>query len=619
MKTVVRSPDIVSLGADLKLDGRCGFRVWAPAAKTIELVDCKTGGISAMHAEENGYWHCEMHDVKAGFSYRFRIDGERERPDPASHRQPGGVHGPSAVVDHASFVWTDLAWKGLSPEGIILYELHTGTFSPEGTFDGVARRLDHLNDLGINAIELMPVAQFPGERNWGYDGVYPFAVQDSYGGVDGLKRLVDACHCHGIAVILDVVYNHLGPEGNYIWDFGPYFTQDKYRTPWGWAVNFDDAYSDEVRAYFIANALHWLDTFHIDGLRLDAVHSIFDMSARPFLLELAEAVRGIETHSGCKRMVIAESDLNDPRLIRTQALGGMGLDAQWSDDLHHGIHAALTGERQGYYRDFGDCTHVAKALGCGYSYCGDYSRFRKRRHGAKPDDTNACSFIVCSQNHDQIGNRMLGERLVTLTGPDGARLAAAAVLLSPMIPMLFMGEEWGETAPFLYFVNFGDGALCNAVREGRKKEFEALHGEVTLSDPSLPDTFLASKLDWTKCISGKGKLFLNFYRQLIELRKNHPVFRTPSFDRIRTFIDPHNAAIVSMIRYTEEKTAACFFNFGAARTNAALPHDSDWSVLISSADRKFGGSGPDSEGKIEKDRICLPGKSCIALETSVIS
>jgi maltooligosyltrehalose trehalohydrolase len=607
------------IGAHLLPEGHCIFRVWAPDASTVELVTCDTACTSAMTASENGYWQTEARDIKHGCRYRYRIDGEKERPDPASHWQPDGVHGPSAVVDHNSFVWHDAAWQGLSREQAIIYELHTGAFSPEGTFDGIIKHLAHLCTLGITAIEIMPVAQFPGVRNWGYDGVHPFAVQTSYGGVDGLKRLIDACHQAGIAVILDVVYNHLGPEGNYVWEYGPYFTRNKYRTPWGWAVNFDDAGSDEVRAYFIANALYWLDTFHIDGLRLDAVHSIFDMSARTFLKELAEAVGSYGRSSGIQRMVIAESDLNDPRIIRPTARGGMGLDAQWSDDLHHAMHTALTGERSGYYQDFTSGAQIAKALRTGYAYSGEYSAYRQRRHGAVPHGVPANAFIVCSQNHDQIGNRMLGDRLISLAGADGARLAAAVVLLSPMVPMLFMGEEWGETNPFQYFVDHGDPALCEAVRIGRTKEFAAFHHGETVPDPTAPETYRASSLNWAKPETQTGSQLLAYYHHLIELRKCHPVLSVPTFDRVSTALDPGDSSVVRMIRERNAIVVFIAMNFGTASAEVLFPHSGTWRLLIASSDGRWGGSGPDAPETMTKASATVLARNFLAYELVTVA
>jgi maltooligosyltrehalose trehalohydrolase len=459
--------------------------------------------------------------IEPGARYVFRLENDRDRPDPASRYQPEGVHGPSEVVDHTAFSWTDKGWSGLALQSMIMYELHTGTFTPEGTFDAIISRLGDLKDLGINAIELMPVAQFPGKRNWGYDGVYPFAVQNSYGGPEGLKRLVNACHARDIAAILDVVYNHLGPEGNYVGEYGPYFT-DKYRTPWGNAINFDGSYSDEVRNFFVRNALSWITDYHIDALRIDAIHGIFDYSARHFLRELGEAVHARAGELGRRIYVIPESDLNDVRVISPPELGGYGLDAQWNDDFHHCLHTLLTGEKSGYYKDFGAIDQMERAYRDGFVYSGQYSPFRKRRHGSSSKDRPASQFVVFSQNHDQVGNRMQGERLSSLVSFEALKLAAGCVILSPYLPLLFMGEEYGETAPFLYFVSHSDPGLIEAVRNGRKEEFKAFGWEGEPPDPQDERTFLASELHWEERTKGSHETLLRFYKQLIACERERP-------------------------------------------------------------------------------------------------
>ncbi|HEU4580630.1 MAG TPA: malto-oligosyltrehalose trehalohydrolase [Polyangiaceae bacterium] len=430
------------LGASPLRDGRCTFEVWAPQARRVEVKLVDSGRIEVLQPDGRGYFAATLAKVPVGAAYLYRLDGERERPDPASRQQASGVHGPSQVCDLSAHQWQDSAWRGVPLRDYVIYELHVGTFSRAGTFDGVIPELQRLRALGITALEIMPVAQFPGARNWGYDGVYPFAVQDSYGGAPGLQRLVDACHQAGLAVILDVVYNHLGPEGNYLRDFGPYFT-DRYSTPWGAALNFDGADNEGVRRYFIENALHWVEDFHIDALRLDAVHAIIDCSARPFLEELADTVRERGERLGRRPYLIAESDLNDPRLVRPSALGGHGLDAVWSDDFHHAAHSLLTGETSGYYADFGHIEDLARAFQSGMSRPGEYSGYRRRRHGRSGAILAPEQGVVCVQNHDQIGNRLLGERSGTLLNFDQQKLAAAVLCLSPYLPLLFMGEEYG--------------------------------------------------------------------------------------------------------------------------------------------------------------------------------
>lgn len=546
-----------------------------------------------MKRDGKGYWRCKLQDIPEGFLYQFRIDGKNRRPDPASQQQPQGVHGPSAVVDHFSYEWKDTSWEGISLESACIYELHVGAFTEEGTFDAVITRLDHLCELGITAIEIMPVAHFPGKRNWGYDGVHPFAVHTAYGGVKGMKRLVDACHRKGLAVILDVVYNHLGPEGNYIWEYGPYFTRDKYKTPWGWAINYDDAGSDDVRDYFIANALHWMNFFHIDGLRLDAVHSIYDRSAYPFLEQLADAVAEFERQTGKKRFLIAECDLNDPRFITPKGEMGMGLHAQWSDELHHALHVALTGERRGYYEDFGETSMIACALEKGYVYVGQYSRFRKCSFGREPKGMPCRAFVVCSQNHDQVGNRMLGERLLAIAGPEAARLAAAVVLLSPMTPLLFMGEEWGETNPFLYFVDHGDETLCRAVREGRKKEFEAFHALGEAPDPTAGQTFTTSKIDWSSLKTEVGKRMFSFYRECLRLRKKYRPDYSFTFDHVVASVYPENSNVVTMRLNITGNTFFAVMNFGKTMADVPFPFTGEWKCILNSNARIWGGSEVD--------------------------
>ena len=444
-----------------------------------------------MEKIEDGYWRASVEDLSPESLYMYRLEQERNHPDPASYYQPKGVHNPSQVIDHDSIHWEDNDWRGIHLSQMIIYELHTGTFTSEGTFDAIIPRIDDLIHLGVNAIELMPVAQFPGERNWGYDGVYTFAVQNSYGGPKGLKGLVNECHKRGIAIILDVVYNHLGPEGNYLWDFGPYFT-DKYKTPWGSAINMDDAYSNGVRNFFIENALYWFNNYHIDALRLDAIHGIVDTSAKPFLYELGERVADFSDNMSRRFFLIAESNLNDPKVIMPRDLGGYGIDAQWCDDFHHSLHTLITGEASGYYIDFGRLEHLTKSFQEGFVYSGQYSHYRKRNHGNSSRERPANQFVVFSQNHDQIGNRMLGQRMSLLTSLEGLKLAAGITLLSPFIPLLFMGEEYGEEIPFLYFISHSDSDLIKAVREGRREEFKDFRWEGEPPDPQSINAFIQS-------------------------------------------------------------------------------------------------------------------------------
>ncbi|RYY61327.1 MAG: malto-oligosyltrehalose trehalohydrolase, partial [Chitinophagaceae bacterium] len=480
-----------TLGATVLPDGSVEIRVWAPLKKGVGLE--RGGRLLPLLAEEGGYWTLRSTDLQPGDRYQLRVEGGEALPDPASLSQPDGVHGPSEIVDPARFAWNDSHWENPELDRYLLYELHTGTFSPEGTFAGIESRLDHLVALGVTAIELMPVAQFPGGRNWGYDGVFPFAVQQSYGGAEGLQHLVDACHRRGLAVVLDVVYNHLGPEGNYLGAYGPYFT-GKYQTPWGGALNFDDAWSDGVRRYFIENALMWLRDFHIDALRLDAVHAIKDFGASHFLRDLRLCVDQLQSETGRRHYLIVECDLNDPRFIDPVEEKGFGMHSQWIDEFHHALRVTATGEQSGYYADFSGISQLAKAYRDAYVYDGQWSEHRKKHFGQPAKNNPGRQFIVFSQNHDQVGNRMLGERCSALVSFEMLKLMAGAVLTAPFLPMLWMGEEWGEQNPFLYFVSHTDPELAIAVREGRKKEFAAFHAQGEAPDPVSEETFLRSKL-----------------------------------------------------------------------------------------------------------------------------
>src|SRR5438128_2129086 len=473
-----------------------------------------------MQQKPNGYHQVTVEKLPRGARYKYRLATGKELPDPVSRYQPEGVHGPSEAVD-PRFDWQDQHWPGLPIENYIIYELHAGTFTTEGTFEAALRHLDDLVNIGITAVEIMPVAQFPGTRNWGYDGVFPFAVQNSYGGPLALKRVVNACHERGLSVILDVVYNHLGPEGNYLSVFAPYFT-DAYKTPWGNAINFDGPYSHGVRDYFINNALHWLEHYHMDGLRLDATHASLDHIARHFFQQLADAVADFARRQGRKRLLIAESDLDDCRVTTPIEAGGYSIDAQWSDDFHHSLHTLLTGERHGYYEDFGDIEHLAKAYREGFVYSWQYSPHRKRLHGSSSSDLPGHRFVVYSANHDQVGNRMLGERLASLIPFEAQKLAACAVMLSPNVPLLFMGEEYGERAPFLYFISHTDEPLVAAVRAGRKAEFAAFKWRGEPPDPQSIETFRQSTLRWERRTSGRHQTMLAFYASLIQLRKMTP-------------------------------------------------------------------------------------------------
>ncbi|MBU2574714.1 MAG: malto-oligosyltrehalose trehalohydrolase [Elusimicrobia bacterium] len=575
------------------------FRVWAPyaGAMAVRLFSGKPRTVR-MKKGGGGYWEVFVPGTRPGALYKYLIDGADERPDPASAFQPQGVHGPSEVTDHSSFKWDDRAWKGIPPEKMIIYELHPGTFTAGGGFAGVEEKLTYLKDLGINAVELMPVAQFPGNRNWGYDGAYPYAVQNSYGGPKGLKKLVNACHKAGLAVVLDVVYNHLGPEGNYLECFGPYFT-DRYRTPWGKAINYDGPDSGPVRDFFIGNALYWFGNFHIDALRLDAVHGIFDLGAKHILAELAEKTAEFSRQAGREFRLIAESDLNDTRLVKPPREGGHGLDAQWSDDFHHALHTLLTGERQGYYEDFDGFTSMARAFSDSFVYDWAWSAHRRRMHGSPAAGIAPGKFVVCSQNHDQVGNRLLGERLSSLAGFKRRKLAAGAVLLSPYIPMLFMGEEYGETNPFLYFVSHGDENLIKAVREGRKKEFAAFGWKADPPDPQSPEVFIKSRLDWDKPGKRRHAGMLAFYKSLIALRRAEPSLGPVNRADLVVRAMADNKTI-SLFRRRGRSATFTIFNFGAKPASRALP-PGQWKQLF---DSKNPSAAPRSS-----ERTALPPES----------
>src|SRR4051812_6254579 len=522
-----------NVGADYLGNGRCRFTVWAPTKKKMVLHTVKpVERRIEMQADEWGYFSVELESVNPGDEYFFIPDDKKDLPDPASHHQSQGVHGPSTVVDHFAYRWQDTGWTGKPFQELVIYELHVGTFSPQGTFEAVIPFLDDLLSVGINAIELMPVAQFPGNRNWGYDGVYPYAVQNSYGVPDALKKLVDACHQKGIAVFLDVVYNHLGPEGNYLPEYGPYFTE-KYRVPWGDAINFDGRWSDGVREYFVNNSLHWFEKYHIDGLRLDAIHAIFDHSAVHLWEVFHSRIRELEQKTGRLYYTIAESDLNNPIVVKHPEAGGYGFTGQWLDDFHHALYVLLHAEGKTLYADFGAIEQLAKAYTDGFVHSGEYVSFRKAKYGKSSAGMPGNKFIVFTDNHDQAGNRVTGARLSSLIDHERLKIAAAAMLLSPYIPMLFMGEEYAEDAPFYYFVSHSDKDLIAAVREGRKKEFEAFKWESEPEDPQDEKTFNASKLTWSKREEGEHALMLSWYTELIALRRNHPAMRNFNKNEIR--------------------------------------------------------------------------------------
>jgi maltooligosyltrehalose trehalohydrolase len=550
------------------------IRLWAPFAEEA-AIEWRGAAPAPLSREEGGYFTGHFPSAAPGDRYFFHCLGRRI-PDPASRFQPEGVFGPSEVVP-ASFAWSGPR-RGAAPFGAwVIYEVHTGAFSAAHDFAGIAEDLPRLKEIGINALEIMPVSQFSGARNWGYDGVFPHAVQNSYGGPEGLKRLVDACHGHGIAVILDVVFNHVGPEGNVLFPYGPY-TRDKYKTPWGDALNFDGAGSDEVRRYFLQAAWQWLTEYRFDGLRLDAVHAICDMSPVPFLEELALLKRAAEAEAGVPLALIAESDRNDSRLLAPPENHGLGMDAQWADDLHHALHSTLTGEKRGYYKDYGGADQIARIYRQGVAYDGIWSPFRQRMHGRPYDGIARNRLVAEVQNHDQIGNRRRGERLSCLAGENKVRLAAACVLLSPFTPLIFMGEELASRAPFLYFVSHEEAALVEEIREGRKKEWKAAGWEGEPPDPAAPETFERCVLhDKAPPPGSAAQAMQEYYSRLIALSKE--IRRLPL-----TVLHKEGEDVICLHYRAPRREIAVCLSFSGAEALYALPAREGWALLLCSYD-----------------------------------
>jgi maltooligosyltrehalose trehalohydrolase len=509
----------LEFGARPTRSGGVEFRVWAPLIKEMAVKVRSPREIVRPMQLSDGVFTTDIEEIGAGADYVYIIDGKKERPDPVSRFQPEGVHGPSRVIDPDSFQWTDRVWKGIGLEDYVIYELHIGTFTSGGTFEAAIEKLDHLRDAGITAIEIMPVAQFPGARNWGYDGVYPYAVQSTYGGPEGLKRLVDAAHRAGIAVIMDVVYNHLGPEGNYLPDFMPCFS-GRYKSPWGESLNYDGAYSYGFRRYIADNALYWLSEYHIDSLRLDAVHSILDFGAKHVLAELSEQFHHEAKKLGRKAFLIAESDLDDVRVITPVSQRGWGMDAQWNDAFHHAVHTAVTGDHHGYFADYVGFPDLRKAIVDGYVYDWRFSKVRKRYHGSSSKERPGEQFVVFTQNHDQVANALAGKRPSTSRSIGIEKVVAALLLCAPNLPMLFMGQEYGANTIFTYFTDFQDRDLAKAVSEGRKKEYEGFLDEGFL-DPQSQEAFDSSKLNWSELDQPRHREMLKFHRELLALRKLH--------------------------------------------------------------------------------------------------
>lgn len=555
-----------------------------------------------------GYHKVLINDLEPQSRYLFQLDDSQEYPDPASQFQPDGVHGPSEIVDLAAFKWTDADWKAPSLEESIFYEVHAGVYTPEGSLDSLCAHLPELAELGVTTIELMPVAQFPGSRNWGYDGVFPYAVQNSYGGPRALQRFVNAAHTHGLAVALDVVYNHLGPEGNYLGQFGPYFT-DRYRTPWGQAINFDGPQSGPVRQFFIQNALFWFEQYHVDILRLDAIHGIFDFGAIHFLAELENQVQLAGRKLGRDLHLVAESDLNDAKVLLPGEKGGYGLSAQWSNDFHHSLHTLLTRETNGYYADFGSLNDLATVLHEGWFYHGQYSTFRRRRHGNSPRGIPRSHFVVCSQDHDQVGNRAHGERLSAQVNFEAQKLAAGITVLSPFVPLLFMGEEYGELSPFLYFTSHGDRDLVEAVRRGRRRQFSEFGWTNDISDPQEEKTFANSKLQHNLREADPHCTVRLFYQELIRFRRANHI----ASDSDLNVKEDKDRCVLTVLKSGPDPSLLMIFNFNTSEVSiSSVVTTGYWTMELNSADSQWLGPGNRYPRTIDyTNTLALSGQSFV--------
>ena len=572
----------------------CEFVVWAPNARKVSLFLTDNNVAHSMgKVDANGYWKLILGDVKPGLEYMYQLDGHAPLPDPASFFQPRGVFGASAVVDHGSYSWRDDKWRGLQLKDMIFYELHIGTFTPEGTFKAAEGRLKELVDLGINAVELMPIAQFPGSRNWGYDAAFIYAVQNTYGAPDDLKHFVDECHQQGVAVFTDIVYNHAGPEGNFLNLYGPYFLE-KQMTHWGPMANLDGPFNGPVREYFLQNTLYWLEKYHLDGLRLDAVLSMLDSSPKHFLQQLTEAVQQCSKTIGRRMWLIAESGYNQPKVLSQRKLGGFEFDAQWLDDFQHAVFALLTGEQEGYYRNYGSVSDLMEILVQPYLHVGG-GGFDKSFRRRKPNEDflwiSSDRLIVFIQNHDQVGNRLLSDRITTIAGFEAAKVGAGMTLLSPYTPLLFMGEEYGETAPFNFFVDYTNKELSAVTRAGRIKEFEEFHWKGENPDPANVQTFEASKLHWDLRYEEKGKKILDYYKALIRLRKRmiSPCYADRSKMKL---LGSESQKMLFMQRCQLDCANVVIVNLSPNESSFVFPFDEGKYVkIIDSADVAWSGPG----------------------------
>jgi len=552
------------------------IRVWAPMAKNVLCRFYQKDMEIALKPQQYGYWHAETDLLAAGDLYWISVDGN-ELPDPISLSQPEGVHGPSKVVD-LTFSWTDNDYRPPALSDFIIYELHVGTFTSSHDFDGVIKKIPYLKDLGITAIEIMPVAQFPGERNWGYDGVFPFAVQHSYGGASEFQRLVNSCHEANIAVILDVVYNHLGPEGNYFSNYGPYFT-DKYHTPWGNALNYDDSYCHGQRDLVLNNVRMWFEDFHIDALRLDAVHAIKDFNAVHILQQIRKETDEIIAKSEKSHFLFIECDLNDRRFLDPLAKNGFGMDAQWLDEFHHSLRVSVGEPKKGYYEEFNGLADLVKAYEKAYVFDGNYSPHREKFFGTDTLGIKGDHFIVFCQNHDQVGNRMMGDRAASLYPVETTRLMAFAVFISPYLPLLFMGEEWGTERAFPYFTSHSDPKLVEQVRQGRKKEFEDFFEDSEFLDPQDETIFRNTVLNWDEQDSEVHQKHLSYYRSLIAFRKTNPVLKNIQRDEMTAKCLPDQKVLILAMK-KNESSLFVMMNFSAAVQQVTLPEDLQWKMIF---------------------------------------
>jgi maltooligosyltrehalose trehalohydrolase len=612
---------------------KSSFRVWAPEAGAAELLLEPVGRTSerfAMEKDSDGFFTAQVQWARPGDLYRFQLSGNPPWPDPASRYQPKGVHGPSQLIDASAFAWTDQSWEGVTREHLVLYELHVGTFTSQGTFEAATARLPWLRELGITAIELMPVADFPGSRNWGYDGTALFAPARCYGTPDQLRNLVNTAHQLGLAVHLDVVYNHLGPDGAYLTAFSPFVFSQRHRSPWGAGINFDGPHSEHVRRFFIDNALHWIHDYHFDGLRLDATHAIVDESPKPFLAELAEAVEASMHGERRKAVVIAEDDRNLSTITMPRSTGGWGLDATWADDFHHQVHRRLTGESDGYYADFsGTTTDIATTVHNGWFYCGQYAPYFGKARGSDPSDLPLSAFVICFQNHDQIGNRAMGERLNQLTTLPSCRAASVLLLLAPEIPLLFMGQEWASSSPFQYFTDH-EPKLGRLVTKGRRREFARFAAfsdpavRERIPDPQAPATFIRSRLAWEETTAKRHAGVLALYKALLRVRFSEPALQGSS--RSNCEIVPLGENGLLLCRKTATDCLLALIQLVESGAHdlsrhslARLPEDLAWAKILDTEDPEFAADPTVIEFSPQPLRIILARPGAVLLRATQIS